>query len=232
MGLPLGIIRLGLTVAGVIGVPVTSWLSVVCHEKAKEKTDKKEKLKCYIPAIISGMATGGCIIGSHKIGTKEIAGLTAAATYAVANRDKLQQKLTDILPKEEATKAIAETSSAAVPTGASIEYTGNGTMKCLEGYSGRLFYSSLEAVINAENRLNQGLQRGDYVCLNDFYRYLNITETHFGNQWGWVPNDDYYDHWYDDNPICFENTIVDDEDGNPLLVIDVYTYPMESWLEV
>lgn len=231
-------VRRGLTLLGLLGVPVTSWLSVRCHEKAKNAETKKEKLKCYIPAIVSGVATGGCIIGSHRASSKEIAALTATATYAVANRNKLEEKFGPYISKEDAKEIKTEVAKGSIPTSnethkkQSVEWTGHGRMRVLEGYSGRLFYSSLESVMDAENRLNQHFRNGEYVCLNDFYRYLGIQETHFGDQWGWVPNDDWYPHWYDDNPLCFENNIVEGDDGMPLLVIDLYTYPMEDWKEL
>lgn len=95
-----------------------------------------------------------------------------------------------------------------------------------------MFYSSLEKVKEAEKTLNNRLHDGEYVCLNDFYTLLGISETHFGNTFGWPANDDYYDISIEE-PITFENTIVEDSlSGEPVLIIDVYTYPMECWMEV
>lgn len=233
MKINLKLIRLGLTVLGVIGVPVTSWISVKCHEKAKDAPDKKSKIKAWAPAIISGAATSACIIGSHRAGTKEIAAVTATATYAIANRNKLEEKLAPYIKEETQAKEIKkETALQSIPKKASVEWTGHGTLKVLEGYSGRQFYSSLDSVMAAENKLNKHLKNGEYVCLNDFYTYLGIEQTHFGNQWGWVPSEDYYPYWYEDDPISFENTLCEDADGTPILVIDLYTYPMEGWMEV
>ena len=229
------IIRLGLTILGVIGVPVTSYLSVRGHEKAKSAETKQDKLKAYLPAIISGTVTTGSIIGSHKMSSKEIAALTATATYAITNRNKLEEKLGEYVDRDEAKQIKNEV--AKLTTGnekkkyPSVETTGKGSLKVLEGYSGRWFYSSMEAVIEAEKKLNQHLRSGEYVCMNDFYKWLGIASTHFGDQWGWTPNEDYYDYTIED-PIEFENTLVDDEDGEPLLLIDIFTYPMECWKEV
>ena len=64
------LIRLGLCVLGNLGVPLTSYISIKCHEKAKNAKTKKEKLKCYIPAIVSGAATIGCNVGSYHAGSK------------------------------------------------------------------------------------------------------------------------------------------------------------------
>lgn len=229
------IIRLGLTILGIIGVPVTSYLSVKGHDKAKTAETKKDKLKAYLPAIISGTVTTGSIIGSHKMSSKEIVALTATATYAINNRNKLEEKLGQYIDRDEAKQIkneVAKLSSGNEKhIGPSIESTGKGSLKVLEGYSGRWFYSSMESVIEAENKLNQHLKNGEYVCMNDFYSWLGIAATHFGDQWGWAPNEDYYEYTIE-NPIEFENTLVDDENGEPLLLIDIYTYPMECWREV
>lgn len=230
-------IRLGLTALGVLGIPLTSWLSIKCHDKAKEIDDKKRKAKCYIPAMVSGVATSACIIGSHRISSKEIAALTATASFAVANRNKLEKIIDEAIPneakqKESEAKQNAINDNPYVNKKQTVEETGYGRLKCLEGYSGRLFYSSIEKVRLAEAKLNERFKNGEYISMNDFYRYLNIAETHFGYQWGWAPSEDFYPKWYEDNPIGFENTIVEDIDGTPLLCIDLQVYPMEGWQEV
>lgn len=227
-------IRLGLTALGVLGIPITSWLSIKCHDKAKDVEDKKEKAKCYIPAMVSGVATAACVIGSHKVSSKEIAALSATASFAIANRDKLEQKIKETIPdQQQAKKEITKSKAIVVSDKPSIESTGRGMLKCLEGYSGRLFYSSIEAVKSAEEKMSRRFNDGQYICLNDFYQLLGITQTHFGHQWGWVPDQDYYPNFdIDDNPLQFENNLVKDDEGNDMLVIEIYNYPMESWMEV
>lgn len=77
---------------GMIGVAVTSVISIKCRNKEieAEKEIKKEtsfnelelkdKAKIYIPALISGGATMAFIGAGCLVGTKEIARLTAAGT--------------------------------------------------------------------------------------------------------------------------------------------------------
>ena len=245
------IISLALSLIGVGGVGVTSWLSIKCHEKAKDKTEKKDKAICYIPAIGSGLVTAGCILGSHHVSSKEIAALTATAGYLTANRDKIKKKLEEVVGTEKAkeieTQAAVEAAKEnkqlekktnppkkTIAHGESIEWTGKGPLKCLEGYSGRYFYSTLEAVKDAQKKLNNRLHCGEYVCLNDLYELYGITKTHFGHQFGWPSNSDFICNVdEDEEPIEFENTIVqDDFTGETILLIDIHTYPMECWQEV
>ena len=241
-------ISLGLSLLGVGGVGLTSWLAIKGHDEAKDKTDKKEKLLAYKWAILSYVGTSACILGSHHVSSKEIAALTASCTYLAANRDKIEKKIkekfgeeklheikTDIgvdTVKEKKSKEIATTDTKKMlPRKSSVEWTGNGPLKCFEGYSGRYFYSTLEKVKEAEMKLNNKRHDGEYVCLNDFYELLGMAKTHFGNTFGWPANEDYYDISLEE-PINFENTIVEDDfTGEPVLIIDVYTYPMECWEE-
>lgn len=36
----------------------------------------------------------------------------------------------------------------------------------------------------------------------------------------------------EEDPLQFENNLVKDDEGNDMLVIEIYNYPMESWMEV
>lgn len=227
-------LRLVLTIFGVVGVPLTSWISVKCSEKAKDETTTKGKVKRYIPAIISGAATTASIIGSHRVSSKEIAALTATASFAVANRDKLEEAVKPYISKEEVAKlkeaSVEETNK--IHKSQTIEWTGRGKIKVLEGFSGRLFYSSLEAVKLAEEKLCKALNNGIYISLNDFYSYLGIQQTDFGRDYGWAPVDEWYARWFEDNPIGFDNTFVEDEDGSPMIVISMEALPMGYYWEV
>ena len=112
----------------------------------------------------------------------------------------------------------------------SIEDTGYGDLLCLEGYSGRLFYSSKQAVDLAMQRLSNRLKKGEYICLNDLYAELRITQTHFGHQYGWPASDDWCE-WRDG--LKYECTFIyDKEFDKPIYVIDIYSYPMDCWQEV
>ena len=112
----------------------------------------------------------------------------------------------------------------------SIEDTGFGDLLCLEGYSGRYFYSSKHAVDAAMQRFSASFKNGNYLCLNDLYNELRITPSHFGHQYGWAPSDGWYDY---ENGIDFEcNFIYDRIFDRPIYIIDIYTYPMECWQEV
>ena len=241
------------TIAGTVGVGVTGYLAHKGTKKAdkvieslpeEEKPENsveefKKTWKCYIPSMVSGGVTVGLIIAGHVLSAKEIAALTATCAYLTKNRDKLEDKLRDAIGEEkynEIKKKLAGEELHKITTldgpGVSVEDTGIGSehdrILCFEGYSGRWFWSTIDAVNKAEERLNEKFGAEDYVCLNDFYELLHIERTHFGYEFGWVNNPDYYD-----GPINFTNTkVFYEEKGCDVYIIEIDTYPMECWAEV
>lgn len=226
-----GIVRLGLTILSIAGVGVTGVAAAKCHENAIKKETKKEKLKAYAPAIASGAVTALCIVSSHRISSREIAALSATASYAIANRNKLEEKIKPYLTEQEAKEIKQEVTKVSVPRGPSIEWTGCGTMKFIEAYSGRMFYSSMENVLAAETKLSNRFSDGEYVSYNTFYELLGLVQTKFGDEFGWIPDEDYYDY-KDPNPIGFTHDIVKDDDGLPLCIINITIYPKEGYYEI
>lgn len=184
--------------------------------------DKLELVKTavpyYIPTTLLLTLTVGSIILNHRINAKALLGLSATTSYLVANRDQLR-KFIDENPK---VKKIADETKAYFlpPKNAceTIEDTGNGDLLCFEAYTGRIFRSSEEAVIDAQDKLiEQYLDEEDngefgYASYNDFYYYLGIRQTQFGHEYGWANNEDYFER---NEPIGFHNELIaKDAPGN------------------
>lgn len=228
------VLSLALSIAGVAGVGLTSWLSVKCSKKAEGETDKKKKILAYAPAVISGVGTSACILGSHHVSRKEIAALTASCTYLAANREKIESKIKDKFGMEKLEEVKKETAAEPVLIkGQTVEETGHGDTLFLDLYLGRKFRSSLQHVEWAEKQLNYEYHQGNPVCMNDFYSYLGIEPTIAGDQFGW-PTDE--DSGYDpdlETPIKFENVKGEDENGELMYAIDIgyYSRPCSWWME-
>lgn len=240
-------IRLGLSLIGVGGVGITSWLSIKCHEKAKEKTEKKDKAMAYIPAVASGVVTAGCILGSHHLSSKEIAALTASCGYLAANRDKIKAKLVEAVGTEKAkeleAKAAVDTKKElnkeikGAKTKTVVEQTGHGNVHFVEDMFGREFFCSLQHVEWAEKMLNHLYTHDEKTDYNTFYELLGLKKTLSGWEYGWPRNEQFYDPesfgYSTDAPILFENTPCEDEDGNLCYVISVrMTPPVNGYLEL
>lgn len=224
----LKLIRTALTWLGVAGVGITSWLSVKCSKKADEQTDSKKKLMAYAPAIASGVVTSACILGSHHLSGKEIAALSIGCACATQKSQKLEQYIRDKYGDKELKIARTDSGKDIVPwEGPSIEWTGKGNTLCMEGFSGRLFYSSKKAVEEAQEKFNERRKNEEYLSLNDLYELYGIAKTHFGYMYGWPAGGE-----YGNDPVRFVNKDDVDEHGEKIILIDIFDYPMECWMEV
>ena len=210
-------IRNSLSLLGVLGIGLTSWLSVRCSKKADRESDRKKKILAYAPAIASGVLTSACVLGVNRISSKEIAALTAGCAYVASKNTKRPEKAA--LPSRDEKVAPWE--------GPSIEWTGNGTLLCFEAYSGRLFYSSKEAVERAIADLNEHYHKTGHASLNTLYSLLRIQKTTFGAETGWIADPDTPE---------MENIEIVTLDGNGrngerMLIIDIKTDPEDYWEE-
>ena len=206
-------------------------LNALDMEKVHEASKKEKAINAAVSFAPLAIATGGtifCIAKANKSATKVIAGLSATAGYLATNRDRLKTAL------KNSTGETVLPCDMPYSQGGSVEATGNGDLKCFEGYSGREFYSSEEAVREAVGRFQSRFLGGEYLSLNDLYEELEIMPTHFGHQFGWPANPDYYDTNIDIEVTRLDDYIKADgtRAGKPCLVIDIYTYPMMGWMEV
>lgn len=229
-----GTLSLLLTLGGTVGVAVTSILAVKCSKKADAKTTKKEKVIAYLPAIGSGVVTGACILGGHKVQHDQIVDLTkqltiagAGATYLVANRDNIVRKIRDRIGSEETAKICNEANREAVPMVAErqgppiIELTKHGNQAFLDAYSGRLFYSSREKVREGLKKINYDCRNDKTVCMNDLYDYWDIErDPEIGDEVLW-PTVDSQDADLD-GPIDYDIVEIP-YDGEYVSAIYIYT---------
>lgn len=236
-----------LTGGAIIGLGATAIFTAKGQMKADEIVAKKNPVdrkdlikstyKCYIPAAISGVLTLICIVTSQYISRKEIAGLAASLGVLAANRDQLEKAIKEKYGEDalvELRERILPYKKPEVKDGKeadrfSAEETGNGDLLCYEGYSGRWFRSSKEAVIKAEEEYNLRFKDGEYLSFNDLYELLGIKSSSFGNKFGYPNPFEYYDP---EDGIKFENSeYFDEEIGENILYIDIFTHPFEDWIE-
>lgn len=225
-----------------------------------------ETLWTYKFTGTSALCTILFILASHKLSAKEIAALTATCGYLATNRDKLETEIRKLPGGEEALKAVkAEMAAKKAEEAADkeepkkiwryqcVEDTGNGDLLCLEGWSGRLFRSSLDAVEQAQARFNDYRDEsfdiqapsGDIesfpaaLSMNELFDEYGMERTQLGHEFGWPADDDYYPT----RRIKFINTLIALDKLDPvtkarynedLLVIefDDGYQPMQCWQEI
>ena len=190
-----------LTGVAVIGVGATIFFAVRETKKAvaaepmpKDQPVYKTAYKfawMYTGTILSAAVTVGSIIGAQKLNEKQIAMMSATIGYLAANRDKAQAWIDKTDPDGECYQAYqyaknppGEHIAKTLP----IEETGNGKTLFRETYTGRWFYSNLDAVEQAICRFKDRFDQGDHLSLNDFYSELALMETMHGVTVGWNPD--------------------------------------------
>lgn len=242
IGKHLPVILTGVATVGVIG---TGFLSVRAGKKSASAKPLEKTWTYYIPPVLSGAATIGCLWGAHALNAKQIAALTTSCGFLLANRDALERKIKERYGEDELrdiqTEVKAELDSKkwgkiTIPHG--VEETGKGDLLVIEGYSGRIFRSSVSAVNYGIRRFQKRfLEDKGFCSLNDLYECLGITTTHFGHQYGWpcwLGDELTESFWEEQGGVHIECTMIQDPDDfdEPVYCIDIYDYPMECWQEM
>ena len=237
-------------------------------ERIKEGASKvAEAVWTYKFTASSAILTVAFILASHRLSAKELAALTATCGYLATNRDKLESELRKLPGGEEALKRVKEEMAVKKAEEAAekeepkkkawryqcVEDTGNGDLLCLEGWSGRLFRSSLDAVEQAQARFNDYRdvsfdiqdRNGDIesfpaaLSVNELFDEYGIERTQLGWEFGWPADDEYYPT----RRVKFINTLIALDKLDPatkarynedLLVIEFEDgyQPMQCWQEI
>jgi hypothetical protein len=158
-----------------------------------EVLDFKESAKLvwrnYIPAILSGSATVTCVLGAQKVSSRKTA--AAQAAFALSERvfneykDKVIEQIGPKKEQEIRDKMAQSRVTENDPNSRQVIVTGNGTVLCCEGYTGRYFNSDMESLRKAENQINSKLNNHDSATLSDLYYLLNIPDTKVSSDLGW-----------------------------------------------
>jgi hypothetical protein len=215
-------IMVGVAITGVI---VTSYLSGKATLEAvdiiqeNEDLDRNDLLKkiapVYIPTVVSGLLTIGCIIGSNRVSSKR-----AAAAYSVLAlserafeeyKDKVTEKFGE--NKERAVRdEIAQDRVTNNPPNTTL-ITGTGSVLCCELFTGRYFNSDIETLRKAQNDINAKLVKDMYAPLSEFYYIVGLPTN--SNAWNVG--------WESDKHMALEFTSVLSENNVPCLAFD-YNY--------
>lgn len=182
--------------------------------------DLKVAAPMYLPEIIGGGVSVGCILGSYKINAKRTAALATAYQIANSNLIEYKEKVEEVVGKTKKEKIESEIAENAIKKSKNLPVDNevipeDGKMLCYDKMSGRYFRSNPDEIRKAENKLNKRLITEMYVSLNDFYYEIGLRGIEMGDALGWN-NDEFID-------IQF-NSILTDNDV-PALVVDYVVIP-------
>lgn len=202
---------------------------------------KKEAItsawKCYIPAVAFGASTIACIIGANVLNRRQQAALTSAYAFVNNSYKEYKDKLKELYGEEahqRIMKELAVEKAKKIPLEAGTflgsQTLGFETLKederlFYDAIGDRYFTSTITRVLEAEYHLNRNFCLGWIPSLNDFYEFLGLEKTEYGDTVGWTnSNGDYY--WID-----FFHNHTDIDGTMDCWVIESYQTPTPEFLE-
>ena len=193
---------------GITGMITTTVLAVKATPKALRLIEEKKQdleietltpvetvkttWKCYVPAAVTGAVSVACLLGSHSVNAKRNAALATAYKLSETAFSEYREKVVETIgeKKEKVVRdKVSEEQLKNNPvTNTEIIVTGKGTTLCFDPLSSRYFYSDLEKIHRAANKLNYDINTNPFdegVTVNDFYAELGIPGTATGDNLGW-----------------------------------------------
>jgi hypothetical protein len=200
-----------------------------CNEDGSVLTLKQEVREVwreFVPAVVSGVGTITCIICANRIGTRRAAAMAAAYSLSerafVEYKDKVIEQIGKNKEQKVRDDVLQDRMEKQPANGQDIFGTGNGSDLCFEKLTGRYFYSSMENIKHAQNRVNHDIAKGVYASLSDFYDYLGLPHTGISDELGWNG-----DHLME---ITFSTTMADN--NAPCIAFDYRVEPVRNYFRV
>lgn len=192
--------------------------SQIVHLKPIEVV--KVTWKCYIPTVLTGIASTACLIGASSVNFKRNAALATAYQLSTTALTEYKEKVSEVIgerKERDIRDRIAKDKINNDPVGKhEVIVTGNGDTLCYDAYGGRYFKSSIDKIKKAENELNRVMLKDMYVSLNEFYDELGLKHTKLGDDLGWN---------LDDGFINIEFSSQLSEDDTPCIVMNYTVSP-------
>ena len=192
---------------GAIGVIATTVTAVKATPKAMELLNKAESEKgeeltkmeviatagpAYIPSLVIGASTIACIFGINVLNKRQQASLVSAYALADSTYKEYRGKVKELLGEETDNRirdAIAkdkrdEEVTGYVPGLGSLPLSGEKLL-FYDEYRKSYFEATMQEVLNAEYHLNRNFTMRGNASLNEFYSFLGLEPTDFGEVLGW-----------------------------------------------
>ena len=242
-----------LSIISIVGVVATSVMTAKATIKAFEivneaECEKKKSLTkkeivvlagpSYFPAILVGASTIACILGANVLNKKQQALLSSAYAFANASFKEYKNKVKELYGEETHNNVVnsiaAEKAKKTNVTNTylfeecdlAIESDDSEPRLFYDEYSGRYFEATTEQVLTAEYRLNRNYTLRGYATLNEFYEFLGLEKTDYGELLGWAPLDEGM-YW-----IEFNHRKLIMEDGLQCYILEMPFEPREEYLDL
>ena len=229
-----------LTGTAVVGLGASVGLTVLCHDKAlpeivklKEENPEIKKTeiakhvwKYYIPVILSTGVTATCIILSNHISAAQLAAMTASATAALKQRDKLKAKVKEVIGEDKwhaIEKALGDESVRETISAGECE---PDEVIFYDAFTNEAFYAKPEIVKEAREKLNRIMAIEASASLADFYELMGKKAPWYANDYGWS-----FDYGVGEGLYCWIDIELEElgDDNNKYYKIAYTTEPSTAY---
>lgn len=193
--------------------------------KLKPVETVKVAWKPYIPALLLGSASVGCLIGANTVSARRHAALYSAYELSKTAYNELNEKVTEVVGEKKVTeikqKLAEDKVNKVSPEGAiekkpNVVIAGDGDTWFIDAMSNQPFLSSKNKLDAAANELNRKMRSDMYVSLSQFYDEVGIEHTGTSDYIGWRIDKEYID-------VVTSDAIV--KDGKVYVVMDFLSRP-------
>lgn len=194
-------------------------------DKLKPVETVKVAWKPYIPALLLGGASVGCLIGANTVSARRHAALYSAYELSKTAYNELNEKVTEVVGEKKVTEIkqkLAEDKVNKVSPEGTIEkksnvvIAGDGDTWFIDAMSNQPFLSSKNKLDAAANELNRKMRSDMYVSLSQFYDEVGVEHTGTSDYIGWRIDKEYID-------VVTSDAIV--KDGKVYVVMDFLSRP-------
>ena len=233
---------------GIAGMITTTVLAVKAPPKAVRLLEEKKReldvevltpvetvkttWKCYVPAAVSGVASVACLVGSNSVNARRNAALATAYKLSETAFSEYRDSVVDVIGEKKEKTVRDKTSEKQIKESpiskTEIIVTGKGKTLFFDPLSSRYFYSDLELIRRAENKLNKAIICDAFdagVTVNDFYEEIGLPTTATGDNLGWKL--DYLIDIYPSAQMAEEGT---EHEGEPCIVLTFSNPPKYEFL--
>lgn len=233
---------------GIAGMVTTTVLAVKATPKALQLIDmRKEELevdnltpvetvkaawKCYVPAAVSGAVSIACLVGSHSVNARRNAALATAYKLSETAFTEYRESVSETIGEKKEKTVRDRVSKKQIEENpvnkTEVIVTGKGKTLFFEPLSHRYFYSDMEKIKRAENKLNKDIICDPFdagVTVNEFYTEIGIPTTATGDNLGWKLG--YLIDIYPSAQMAEEES---EHEGEPCIVLNYSNPPQYDFL--
>lgn len=219
----------GMITTTVMAVKATPKALILLDEIKESRTDdKKEYAKqvvtkvapVYIPSAVMCAASIACVIGATSVNAKRNAALATAYSLTESTLREYQEKVIETIGEKKEKAICDEIAKDKIEknpvTNTEVYITKAGETLFYESISGRYFTSDIEKIKSIQNKLNQMMNQGDDISLNEVFYEFGLRQTDLGNDLGF--------NIFKTGLIEFKFSAVIADDGRPCIYIG-YEHP-------